>query len=318
MPITGMEFALQVLLPGAIAIALMGILCAFKWTGSPQRVSISATVAMVVGSAAAIIAAGYMSPFYDGIEQSWSDRIARVESPAWMIVLLGAALLLVVGREMPRVPAVAVWIARVLIAFSIGPLMLMPWLRFRWDTSFEKLAWIGGIGGVMLVTWFATRIAAGKEGGRATLLLTALSAATLAVSAATSGSFSIGALCGAIALIMGLTWIGWLLTARYIRAGVVDVATILLMALVIYVKFYLDETFSFFQAALILAAPLAVCIPRLKPVRHRPRWLSLTASLVVAFVLLGIAGGIAIKAFMSADAAEVDDNTGGIDYGDYY
>jgi hypothetical protein len=305
-------------MPGVIALAALGMAFLLRWNGNSHRVSVACTCAIALGGTMAVVAGGYLRPLYDQSGGSFGNMLARIEPPGWMLVLLVVGVVLVVAREAPRVPAVFVWMARVVIAFGIGPLLLMPWLRYHWDSTGEKLAWLGGIGVVMLLTWLGTRIAAGRELGRQSLLLTSLSTAAVAVAAALSGSLFMGTFAGAIALAMGMTWIGWHLTARYLRAGVLDLAVILLMALVIYAKFYLDETFSYLQAALILATPMTAAVPRLKPLQIRHSILNAIVSLLLATALLASVVGIAVGGFIDRTNSESSEDSGGIDYGEMY
>jgi hypothetical protein len=239
---------------------------------------------------------------YWGIADIWPP-MPPIEAPE-RIVVFGAVLgIAAIGASWRKVP----WIVRVILAI-IAP-AAMVWYLFK-PIPVESMPvaqmweWVAVASGIALVINASTEAIAIHRPGPAAALGLGPTAAGIGAILLMVGTIKLGWLGAAIAL-MVLGWFAASLISKNISLsrGPVYVVVTLLTGLLTY-DYFESGNITVAQAALVSMAPFLAWIVELPPMRKWSAWKRELLRMVIVFIPIGIAVGMAVVQFRKDAAAE--------------
>jgi hypothetical protein len=213
-----------------------------------------------------------------------------LDAPDWLPWLALAAMGLGLLEVAWPGPAWSRWENRLLLTGGMLWLLLNSQFQARWATNAEGVRWLVGLGAGVLAFWGVLEALADRLGGALPLPLLIQAGGTAAVELL-SGSLAQAEFAAVLAAALGLTWVAsWFGPALSLSRGAVPVVAVALSGLILSGYF-----FAFVPAAsalLLAAAPLALYVDRIGPIRRLSPW---KASLVRALtILVPVAAAVAV------------------------
>ena len=270
-------FLLGVLLPAAIAAGVVLLAALTRKRHPDSRVT-------DVGSALGIGGA-FIVGFWAASD--WPSVPPRQANEWLAVVLLPAAFVVACLGTLPRRGTRSAWAGRVLLGTAIVPLLARPVIENEWSAQ-QALVYMDGAILLLLGGWLAMAHLARKQPSTALPLVMMLTGGAIGVTLMMSGTNVLGQYAlstagalGAVAIV-GLCW-----RSRHGAAGAVDVAAVVLAALLTGGMLYAD--LPLWNALLLSGAPLLAWIGMMPGVRDWRPWARVLIQCIAVAIPLAFA-----------------------------
>ena len=277
-------------LPAGIAL-LVTLLFALIRAKQPGSRAIDVGVAVAVG-AAFVVGYQHVSGW-----PAWPPG-AHTEAREWLVLAIApAAVLTALLAALPGRAAVLGWIARILTAVAVIPLLVQTFIRHDW-ALLQAVTQLDGPIALLGAVWLATAGLARRQPSVSLPLSLMLVAGATGLTIMLSGSNTVGQ--PALSLAAGLaavSLIGLLWRGRHGAAGAIDGAWPVTAGLIVIGVVFSE--LDLINALLLGAAPLLAWVGELPTLKQRKPWQRGLVQLLLVAVPLAVALARAMMTFQS-------------------
>ena len=219
------------------------------------------------------------------------------EATQWLVYLALAAPLLGLATALREVPA---WLRlglQVVFSFATPTVLLHQMITHTWGVEAGAVL-IVGLGTGIFLLWTVIEALSRRETGPSLPLALTIVAAGSAAVVLFSGSASLGQLGGVLAATLSVAFsVACFKPSLTLARGAVPVVVVLLSALWIIGFFFAEVQLP--SALLLVVAPLAAWVAKVRALKDRPSWQVLLARATAVLVPVSVAVALAASTWAS-------------------